>query len=118
MTRGPGFFVASVLIGAVLVLIMLVCGLGNCLFIVNLVRSGRLRTLTEQLVAQLALSDALVALCCPLLLDYYTVKALSWDHGLGLCAATNYLRTLSLHVSTNALLFIALDRYRTRSDWV
>ncbi|KAJ4918936.1 hypothetical protein JOQ06_022088 [Pogonophryne albipinna] len=36
---------------------------------------------------------------------------LSWDHGLLLCAATNYLRTVSLYVSTNALLAIAVDRY-------
>ncbi|XP_072319784.1 prokineticin receptor 1a [Eucyclogobius newberryi] len=110
-TRGPVFLGASVLMGAVLVLIMLVCGAGNLFFVWTLVRSGRLRTMADRLVLNLALSDALVALCCPLLFDYYTLRGLSWGHGGPLCAAVNYVRTLSLHVSTNVLLSITLDRY-------
>ncbi|XP_034392672.1 prokineticin receptor 1a [Cyclopterus lumpus] len=111
-TRGRAFFAATVVIAAVLAGIMLVCGVGNCLFIASLARYKRLRNLTNLLIANLAVSDALVAaVCCPFLLDYYVVKQLSWDHGLLLCAATNYLRTASLYVSTNALLAIAVDRY-------
>ncbi|GLD67707.1 prokineticin receptor 1-like protein [Lates japonicus] len=80
-TQGQAFFVATIVIAVVLVGIML-------------------------------LSDVLVAVvCCPFLLDYYVVKQLSWDDGLLLCASTNYLRTVSLYVSTNALLAIAVDRY-------
>ncbi|KAK7930395.1 hypothetical protein WMY93_006790 [Mugilogobius chulae] len=111
LTRGPVFLSASLLMALVLVLIMLVCGVGNLLFVVTLVRSGRLRSLADRLVVNLALSDALVALCCPLLLDYYTVRALSWTHGWFLCAGVSYVRAVSLHVSTNALLGIAVDRY-------
>ncbi|XP_070711729.1 prokineticin receptor 1a [Pempheris klunzingeri] len=111
-TRGRAFFVATIVIAAVLVGIMLVCGVGNCLFIASLARYKQLRNLTNLLVANLAVSDVLVAaVCCPFLLDYYVVKQLSWDHGLLLCASTNYLRTVSLYVSTNALLAIAVDRY-------
>ncbi|KAM9792206.1 prokineticin receptor 1-like [Neosynchiropus ocellatus] len=111
-TRGPAFFVATIVIGVVLVGIMLVCGVGNCLFIASLARYKQLRNLTNLLIANLAVSDVLVAaVCCPFLLDYYVVKQLSWDHGLLLCASTNYLRTVSLYVSTNALLAIAADRY-------
>ncbi|XP_061737406.1 prokineticin receptor 1a [Nerophis ophidion] len=111
-TRGPAFLAASVVIAAVLLCIMAVCGVGNCAFIAGLVRHRKLRSLTNLLMANLALSDVLVAaLCCPLLLDYYVLKRLSWDHGLLMCGAVNYLRTLSLHVSTNALLAIAVDRY-------
>ncbi|KAM3864896.1 prokineticin receptor 1-like [Diretmus argenteus] len=111
-TRGRAFFVASVVIAVVLVGIMLVCGVGNCLFIASLARYKQLRNLTSLLIANLAVSDILVAVvCCPFLLDYYVVKQLSWDHGLLLCASTNYLRTVSLYVSTNALLAIAVDRY-------
>ncbi|KAM8841772.1 prokineticin receptor 2-like [Synchiropus picturatus] len=111
-TRGPAFFAATVVIGVVLVGIMLVCGVGNCLFIASLARYKQLRNLTNLLIANLAVSDVLVAaVCCPFLLDYYVVKQLSWEHGLLLCAATNYLRTVSLYVSTNALLAIAVDRY-------
>nr|XP_057936937.1 prokineticin receptor 1a [Doryrhamphus excisus]XP_057936946.1 prokineticin receptor 1a [Doryrhamphus excisus] len=111
-TQSPAFLVASVVIAAVLVCIMAVCGAGNCAFIANLARYRKLRNLTNLLIANLAVSDVLVAaVCCPLLLDYYVLKQLSWDHGLLMCAAVNYLRTLSLYVSTNALLAIAVDRY-------
>lgn len=111
-TRGPAFFVATIVIAVVLAVIMLVCGLGNCLFIASLARYKQLRSLTNLLIANLAVSDVLVAaVCCPFLLDYYVVKRLSWDHGLLLCAATSYLRTVSLYVSTNALLAIAVDRW-------
>lgn len=110
-TQGRAFFVATIVIAVVLVCIILVCGVGNCLFIVGLARYKQLRNLTNLLIANLAVSDILVAVvCCPFLLDYYVVKQLSWDHGLVLCASTNYLRTVSLYVSTNALLAIAVDR--------
>lgn len=110
-TRGRAFFAATIVIGLVLVAIMLVCGVGNCLFIASLARYKQLRNLTNLLIANLAVSDVLVAaVCCPFLLDYYVVKQLSWEHGLLLCTATNYLRTVSLYVSTNALLAIAVDR--------
>lgn len=110
-TQSGAFVLATALIAVVLAAIMLVCGVGNCLFIASLLRFKRLRNLTNMLIANLAVSDVLVAaLCCPFLLDYYVVKRLSWEHGLPLCAAVNYLRTVSLYVSTNALLAIAMDR--------
>ncbi|KAK7901863.1 hypothetical protein WMY93_018632 [Mugilogobius chulae] len=91
---------------------MLVCGLGNFLFIATLTRYKKLRNLTNLLIANLAISDFLVAVvCCPFLVDYYVVKKLSWNHGLVMCASVNYLQTVSLYVSTNALLAIAVDRY-------
>ncbi|XP_030628777.1 prokineticin receptor 1b [Chanos chanos] len=111
-TQGQAFFVATIVIGVVLFCIMLVCGVGNFLFIATLARYKKLRNLTNLLIANLAISDFIVAIvCCPFLLDYYVVKQLSWDHGLLLCASVNYLRTVSLYVSTNALLAIAVDRY-------
>ncbi|XP_061589013.1 prokineticin receptor 1a [Cololabis saira] len=111
-TQGRAFFVATIVIAVVLVGIMLVCGVGNCLFIASLARFKQLRNITNLLIASLAVSDVLVAaVCCPFLLDYYVVKKLSWSHGLLLCASINYLRTVSLYVSTNALLAIAVDRY-------
>ncbi|XP_036403120.1 prokineticin receptor 2-like [Megalops cyprinoides] len=111
-TQGRAFFVATIVIGVVLVCIMLVCGVGNILFIATLARYKKLRNLTNLLIANLAISDFIVAIvCCPFLVDYYVVKQLSWDHGLMLCASVNYLRTVSLYVSTNALLAIAFDRY-------
>lgn len=111
-TQGQAFYVATIVIGIVLVCIMLVCGLGNFIFIATLTRYKKLRNLTNLLIANLAISDFIVAVvCCPFLVDYYVMKQLSWDHGLVLCASVNYLRTVSLYVSTNALLAIAFDRY-------
>ncbi|TMS04891.1 Prokineticin receptor 1 [Larimichthys crocea] len=111
-TQGQAFYVATIVIGVVLVCIMLVCGFGNFIFIATLTRYKKLRNLTNLLIANLAISDFIVAVvCCPFLVDYYVVKQLSWDHGLVLCASVNYLRTVSLYVSTNALLAIAVDRY-------
>ncbi|XP_029926953.1 prokineticin receptor 1b [Myripristis murdjan] len=111
-TQGQAFFVATIVIGVVLACIMLICGLGNFLFIATLARYKKLRNLTNLLIANLAISDFIVAVvCCPFLVDYYVVKKLSWDHGWVLCASVNYLRTVSLYVSTNALLAIAVDRY-------
>ncbi|KAI7810821.1 prokineticin receptor 1a [Triplophysa rosa] len=111
-TQGQAFFVATIVIAVVLVCIMLVCGVGNCLFIATLARYKKLRNLTNLLIANLAISDFLVAtVCCPFLVDYYVVKRLSWNHGIVLCVSINYLRTVSLYVSTNALLAIAVDRY-------
>ncbi|KAG8510134.1 Prokineticin receptor 1, partial [Galemys pyrenaicus] len=112
VTNSTTFFAAKIVIGVALVGIMLVCGIGNFIFIAALARYKKLRNLTNLLIANLAISDFLVAIvCCPFEMDYYVVRQLSWEHGHVLCASINYLRTVSLYVSTNALLAIAIDRY-------
>ncbi|XP_007521323.1 prokineticin receptor 1 [Erinaceus europaeus] len=112
ITDSKTFFVAKIVIGMALVGIMLICGIGNFIFIAAVARYKKLRNLTNLLIANLAVSDFLVAIvCCPFEMDYYVVRQLSWEHGHVLCASVNYLRTVSLYVSTNALLAIAIDRY-------
>ncbi|XP_077032087.1 prokineticin receptor 1 isoform X2 [Agelaius phoeniceus] len=112
MTKTHTFFTAKIVIGVALVGIMLVCGIGNFIFIAALARYKKLRNLTNLLIANLAISDFIVAIvCCPFEMDYYVVQQLSWEHGHVLCASVNYLRTVSVYVSTNALLAIAVDRY-------
>ncbi|XP_006881043.1 PREDICTED: prokineticin receptor 1 [Elephantulus edwardii] len=112
VTKSHTFFAAKIVIGMALVGIMLVCGIGNFIFIVALARYKKLRNLTNLLIANLAISDFLVAIvCCPFEMDYYVVRQLSWEHGQVLCASINYLRTVSIYVSTNVLLAIAIDRY-------
>ncbi|NWW60292.1 PKR2 protein, partial [Ifrita kowaldi] len=112
MTKTRTFFAAKIVIGVALVGIMLVCGIGNFIFIAALARYRKLRNLTNLLISNLAISDFIVAIvCCPFEMDYYVVRQLSWEHGHVLCASVNYLRTVSLYVSTNALLAIAVDRY-------
>ncbi|KAG2468925.1 prokineticin receptor 2-like isoform X1 [Polypterus senegalus] len=111
-TGDRAYFTARVFIGMSLACIMLTCGVGNFLFIVLLIRCSKLRTVTNLLIANLAVSDLIVAvICCPFEMDYYVVKELSWSFGQLLCSSVNYLRTVSLYVSTNALLAIAVDRY-------
>ncbi|XP_078057089.1 prokineticin receptor 1-like [Mustelus asterias] len=106
------FHQARIAIGVALVCIMLVCGVGNFLFIVTLARYKNLRNITNLLIVNLAISDFIVAImCCPFEMDYYVVRELSWSFGHVLCSSVNYLRTVSLYVSTNALLAIAVDRY-------
>uniref|UniRef100_UPI00358FE852 prokineticin receptor 2-like n=1 Tax=Myxine glutinosa TaxID=7769 RepID=UPI00358FE852 len=103
---------ARLVIGVALVCIMVVCGLGNMLFSVALLRSKHLRNITNIFIANLAISDLLVAVvCCPFQFEYYVVRQLAWTHGPRLCASINYLRAVSLYVSTNVLLAIAVDRY-------
>ncbi|XP_075060036.1 prokineticin receptor 1 [Mixophyes fleayi] len=112
VTKTRTFYAAKIVIGVALVCIMLICGIGNFIFIAALARYKKLRNLTNLLIANLAISDFIVAIvCCPFEMDYYVVKQLSWEHGHILCASVNYLRTVSLYVSTNALLAIAVDRY-------
>ncbi|KAJ6659564.1 hypothetical protein lerEdw1_018533 [Lerista edwardsae] len=112
VTKTRTFFAARIVIGVALAGIMLVCGIGNFVFIAALARYKKLRNLTNLLIANLAISDFIVAIvCCPFEMDYYVVRQLSWEHGHVLCASVNYLRTVSLYVSTNALLAIAVDRY-------
>ncbi|XP_078389056.1 prokineticin receptor 1-like [Cetorhinus maximus] len=111
-TADKTFYQARVVIGVALVCIMLVCGIGNFLFIVTLARYKNLRNITNLLIVNLAISDFIVAIvCCPFEMDYYVVRELSWSFGHVLCSSVNYLRTVSLYVSTNALLAIAVDRY-------
>ncbi|XP_019646772.1 PREDICTED: prokineticin receptor 2-like [Branchiostoma belcheri] len=103
----------KIAIGFLLTLIMLVCGVGNFLLMVVIARYKQMRTVTNLLIANLSLSDFLVALLCvPFIMDYYVVRvAHSWQYGDNTCMVVNFVRTASLYVSTNALLVIALDRY-------
>ncbi|KAI8490660.1 G-protein coupled receptor [Branchiostoma belcheri] len=104
---------ARVILGIVYCLIMLVCGTGNSLLITAVCRFRELRCVANVLVANLALSDLLVAVfCLPFQLDYYIVKNESWGYGDFMCATVNYVRTMSLYVSTNVLVAIAIDRFQ------
>ncbi|NXD26402.1 PKR1 protein, partial [Spelaeornis formosus] len=72
MTKTRTFFTAKIVIGVALVGIMLVCGIGNFIFIAALARYKKLRNLTNLLIANLAISDFIVAIvCCPFEMDYY-----------------------------------------------
>ncbi|XP_066292802.1 prokineticin receptor 2-like [Branchiostoma lanceolatum] len=103
---------AKAALGVVYSLIIMVCGVGNTLLLLVLFKYKKTRNTANLLIANLALSDLIVAVCCiPFDVDYYVVRPRVWVHGDAACAVVNFVKTVSMYVSTNALLVIALDRY-------
>ncbi|XP_019643920.1 PREDICTED: prokineticin receptor 2-like [Branchiostoma belcheri] len=103
---------ARVTLAFVYFLILLVCGVGNALLLLVLYKYQQTRGSTNLLIANLALSDLIVAvLCIPFNMDYFVFKMRGWTHGSFMCATVNYVRMVSLYVSTNALLVITVERY-------
>ncbi|XP_033643622.1 prokineticin receptor 2-like [Asterias rubens] len=101
---------AKVLLFTSYALMMGVCSVGNLLLCYVIYRFRRMRTTTNLLIGNLALSDFLVAvICAPL--SFYQYMYQHWPFGKALCIITNYLKFTSLYVSTNSLLAIAVDRY-------
>ncbi|XP_078614506.1 prokineticin receptor 2-like [Branchiostoma floridae x Branchiostoma japonicum] len=49
-------------------------------------------------------------MCVPFNIDYYVVRSEDWIFGTAMCGAVNYIKTVSLYVSTNTLVAMAIDR--------
>ncbi len=99
----------QIFLGIVFALITLICGLGNSLLCFIIFTQKRLRTVTNLLIANLAVSDALVALlCAPFSLHYYLHQ--DWVFGDLMCPLVGTIKFVSLFVSVNTLLVIAADR--------
>ncbi|XP_078692439.1 prokineticin receptor 2-like [Branchiostoma floridae x Branchiostoma belcheri] len=108
---------AVVVIGILYSLIMLVCGIGNLLFLFVLLYYKQTRSTTNLLIGNLTLSDFLVAMIClPFNMDYHVIHSEQWLFGPAMCAVVNFLTFVSLYVSTHALLAIAIDRYFVVQD--
>lgn len=91
------------------VLTIVVCGIGNSLLCFLIVRHKRLRSVTNLLIGNLAGSDALVALfSAPLSLHAYLQQ--DWTLPVVLCPIVGTVKNVSLYVSVNTLLVIAIDR--------
>ncbi|XP_077984539.1 prokineticin receptor 2-like [Glandiceps talaboti] len=101
---------AKVVLAVILIFVITVCGFGNSLLCFTILRLKRLRTVTNLFIASLAISDAVVALfCVPFSLYYYLVH--DWIFGGGMCVFVGTLKVVSLYVSVNTLLAIAIERY-------
>ncbi|XP_077984740.1 prokineticin receptor 2-like [Glandiceps talaboti] len=101
---------AKIIIAVIFGLIFVVCGFGNTLLCFTIFRLKRLRTVTNLFIASLAISDALVAIvCAPFCLYYYIMQ--NWIFGRTLCSIVSTVNLVSLHVSVNTLLTIAVERY-------
>ncbi|XP_077984723.1 prokineticin receptor 2-like [Glandiceps talaboti] len=102
--------VVKILLVVILLLVIMVCGFGNTLLAFTIFRLKRLRTVTNLFIASLALSDALVAvLCAPLSLYFYLAQ--TWIFGEFMCIIVGTVKIVSLNVSVNTLLVIAIERY-------
>ncbi|XP_077986973.1 prokineticin receptor 2-like [Glandiceps talaboti] len=101
---------AKAVIGIVYTLSMLVCGIGNILLCYVIYRFRRMRTITNLLIGNLALSDFLVAVICSPFNFYYYINQ-TWPFGKAVCVIVSLVKVTSLYVSTNSLLAIAIDRY-------
>ncbi|PIK33940.1 putative prokineticin receptor 2-like [Apostichopus japonicus] len=100
---------AKVILGLSYSMAITICGIGNLLLCCSLVRFQRMRTTTNLLIGNIALSDFIVAaVCIPFKFYYYMGILAIWKcyvcYGrLRICDFT--------HVSVNSLLLIALDRF-------
>ncbi|XP_077984682.1 prokineticin receptor 1-like [Glandiceps talaboti] len=110
VTNSPVHPAAQVILCLVYSLMIVVCGIGNVLLVFILLRYRKMRTVPNLLIANLALSDLLVALLsAPFYLTSYMMRG--WPFSENICIAAAYINRMSLYVSTNSLLVIAIDRY-------
>ena len=86
---------AKILVGVSFSLMISVCGIGNLLLCYVIYRFRRMRTTTNLLIGNLALSDFLVAvICAPFNFYFYVFQ--NWPFGSAMCAAVGYLKITSL----------------------
>lgn len=101
--------IAKIVLAITYTLVMVICGVGNLLLCCVVLRFRRMRTTTNILIGNLALSDFFVAiLCVPFNFYYYMTD--SWPFGKPMCVIVGYLKMTSFYVSVNSLLAIAVDR--------
>lgn len=102
-------FTAKVFLTISFILTFVVCGVGDTILCVLILRHQRLRSVTNLLIANLAVSDVIVAVfCVPFKLVYFL--RVNWFGGAVLCRAVATFQVVSLFVSVNTLLVIAVDR--------
>ncbi|XP_072015632.1 prokineticin receptor 1-like [Amphiura filiformis] len=87
-----------------------VCGIGNLLLCYIIYRFRRMRSTTNLLIGNLAFSDFMLAVVVAPFNFYYYMNQ-DWPFGKAMCVIVAYLKAVSLYVSTNSLLVIAIDRY-------
>ena len=100
---------AKAVLGLSYSLMIPVCGIGNILLCYSIYRFRRMRSTTNLLIGNLAFSDFLVAvIVAPF--NFYFYMNQDWPFGKAMCVIVAYLKAVSLYVSTNSLLVIAIDR--------
>ncbi|KAI8486022.1 pancreatic polypeptide receptor [Branchiostoma belcheri] len=102
---------AKVMVGIIYVLTGVLCGFVNLVLVFSVAYYKKMQSVTNILIANLALSDfGLAVISLPFSLDYYIVNTRLWRHGKAACAAVNFMQMASLYVSTYSLVVITIDR--------
>ncbi|XP_070612663.1 cholecystokinin receptor type A [Erythrolamprus reginae] len=91
-------------------LIFLLSVLGNTLVIIVLIRSKRIRTVTNLFLLSLAISDLMLCFFC---MPFTLIPNLLQDFifGSSICKIASYFMGVSVSVSTFSLVAISLERY-------
>uniref|UniRef100_A0A8C4R5C8 G-protein coupled receptors family 1 profile domain-containing protein n=1 Tax=Eptatretus burgeri TaxID=7764 RepID=A0A8C4R5C8_EPTBU len=84
---------------------------GNSLLVAVLVRSRHLRTTTNFLLGNLALSDLLMCVTCVPISAAYAFEPCGWVYGPVLCYLIAIVQPTTVYVSVLSLMTIAIDRY-------
>lgn len=101
--------VVKVFLAVTFTLTIVISGIGDSLLVFIILFHKRLRTVTNLMIANLAVSDALTALLsAPFTLHYYLTQR--WAFGSVMCPLVGTIKNVSLYVSVNTLLVIAMDR--------
>ncbi|CAH1246299.1 NPFFR2 [Branchiostoma lanceolatum] len=92
-------------------LVFLLCIIGNSIVCIVIIRTPKLRTVTNYFILNLAVSDLLVAIfCTPFTLVYHVLT--EYPFGEVMCKLTPLVQGISVAASVFTLLAIAYDRYK------
>ncbi|XP_078578843.1 neuropeptide FF receptor 2-like [Branchiostoma floridae x Branchiostoma japonicum] len=92
-------------------LVFLLCIIGNSVVCVVIIRTARLRTVTNYFILNLAVSDLLVGIfCLPFTLAYHIFNDFQFDDAM--CKLTPFVQGVSVAASVFTFLMIAFDRYK------
>ncbi|XP_035669408.1 neuropeptide FF receptor 2-like [Branchiostoma floridae] len=92
-------------------LVFLLCVIGNSIVCFVIIRTPKLRTVTNYFILNLAVSDLLLAIfCTPFTLVYHVLT--EYPFGEVMCKLTPFVQGISVAASVFTLLAIAYDRYK------
>lgn len=83
---------------------------GNVIVSYIVLGNRRMRTVTNYFIANLAISDALMAALCVNFTVYATIY-LQWPFGVLMCKLVTFTQSVSVSVSIFTIVAISLDRY-------
>ncbi|XP_037923951.1 neuropeptide SIFamide receptor-like [Hermetia illucens] len=110
----PGYIlrygiVTTVLLSLAYGTVFIIGVLGNISVVIVITRTSKMRSLTNQFIANLAVADLLVNILC---LPFTLVANLypAWILGVFFCKTVSYLQGVSVSASVNTLMAISIER--------